>query len=277
MKIVCRDVEYHVEIAGTGEPLLLLHGFTGNAATWSFLIPLLSVRYKLIMVDIIGHGLTDSPDDISRYTMKEVAFDLKEILDGLDIQKTHVLGYSMGGRLALSFACLFPESVRGLLLESASPGLRIAEERQERRLNDKRLAENILESGIAAFVERWGNIPLFSSQKRLPEKKQVAIRQQRLTNSEKGLANSLIGMGTGSQTSWWDTLTHLNMPVLLLVGELDEKFCTIAKSMQLLMKNCDLEIISDAGHAIHVEKPLKFGKMVSVFLAKGKGGDIHGN
>jgi 2-succinyl-6-hydroxy-2,4-cyclohexadiene-1-carboxylate synthase len=277
MKIVCRDVEYHVEIAGTGEPLLLLHGFTGNAATWSFLIPLLSARCKLIMVDIIGHGLTDSPDDISRYTMKEAAFDLKEILDCLDIQKTHVLGYSMGGRLALSFACLFPESVQSLLLESASPGLRSDEERQQRRLNDERLAKNILESGIAAFVERWGNIPLFSSQKRLPEKKQFAIRQQRLTNSEKGLANSLLGMGTGSQPSWWDKLTDLNMPVLLLTGELDEKFCTIAKSMQLLFKNSDLEIISDAGHAIHVEKPLKFGKMVSVFLTKGKGGDIHGN
>jgi 2-succinyl-6-hydroxy-2,4-cyclohexadiene-1-carboxylate synthase len=277
MKIVCRDVEYHVEIAGTGEPLLLLHGFTGNAETWSFLIPLLSVRCKLIMVDIIGHGLTDSPDDISRYTMKEAAFDLKEILDCLDIQKTHVLGYSMGGRLALSFACLFPESVQSLLLESASPGLRSDEERQQRTLNDERLAKNILESGIEAFVERWGNIPLFSSQKRLPEKKQFAIRQQRLTNSEKGLANSLLGMGTGSQPSWWDKLTDLNMPVLLLAGELDEKFCTIAKSMQLLFKNSDLEIISEAGHAIHVEKPLKFGKIVSVFLAKGKGGDIHGN
>lgn len=99
MKIVCRDVTYSVEIVGNGEPLVLLHGFTGNRDTWKFLIPLLRERYTLIMVDIIGHGGTASPADYRRYKMKQVTEDLKHILDELNFPKTHILGYSMGGGL----------------------------------------------------------------------------------------------------------------------------------------------------------------------------------
>ncbi|MBK5443653.1 2-succinyl-6-hydroxy-2,4-cyclohexadiene-1-carboxylate synthase [Peribacillus sp. TH24] len=268
MKIVCRDVTYSVEIAGNGEPLVLLHGFTGNRDTWKFLIPLLCERYTLIMVDIIGHGGTASPADYRRYEMKQVTDDLKHILDELNFPKTHILGYSMGGRLALGFACLYPEYVKTLMLESASPGLLTEEEREIRRSNDKKLAGKILENGIEAFVDQWENIPLFESQKRLSSKTQAAIRQQRLENNPSGLSSSLLGMGTGSQASYWEELEFLDFPVLLVTGELDPKFCLIAESMQKMLKQAEWKIINDAGHAIHVEDGEKFGKIISEFLMR---------
>ncbi len=267
MKLVCRSVEYHIDIIGHGEPLLLLHGFTGSLETWRFLWPM-QKKYQLIMVDIIGHGSTESPHNAERYTMLEAAKDIREILEKLSIQKTHVLGYSMGGRLALSFACLFPEFVQSLILESASPGLRTETARQERRIQDAKLADKIVEKGISAFVDDWENIPLFDSQKKMSQEKQKAVRIERLANTELGLCNSLLGMGTGDQPSWWNQLENLSMPILLLTGELDNKFCDIARSMQSLMKDCEWQIINDAGHAIHVEDEEKFGKIVSEFLAK---------
>ena len=100
--------------------------------------------------------------------MEEMANDLKCIFDKFSITKAHVLGYSMGGRLALTFANLYPQCVRSLILESTSPGLETEEERSERRKSDQQLAERILNDGIEAFVERWENITLFESQKRLP-------------------------------------------------------------------------------------------------------------
>lgn len=268
MKIVSGDVTYAVEITGNGEPLLLLHGFTGNRETWNFLVPLLRDRYTLIMVDIIGHGETVSPNNVQCYEMEQVAKDFKHILDELKLAKAHILGYSMGGRLALAFACLYPDYVQTLILESASPGLNSEEERESRRTNDAKLAKQILDHGIETFVDKWENIALFASQKMLSSDKQAMIRKQRLGNTKSGLANSLLGMGTGSQNSYWNELETLDFPVLLVTGELDQKFCQIAELMQKRLKRVDWKIINDVGHAIHVEDGEKFGKIISEFLKR---------
>lgn len=270
MKIICRDVAYHVEIIGIGEPLLLLHGFTGNIDTWKFLSPTLSSHFQLILVDIIGHGKTGVPVEVDRYQIEQVASDLKNILEQLAISKAHILGYSMGGRLALTFAILYPQCVRSLLLESTSPGLETKEERMERRKQDQQLANRILTNDMEAFVDYWENISLFESQKKLSLETRMLIRQQRLAHSPLGLANSLLGMGTGSQPSWWDKLEYMKFPVLLVTGELDLKFCKIAERMQQRLRNREWLTINNVGHAIHVEDGEKFGKIISEFLMNHK-------
>jgi 2-succinyl-6-hydroxy-2,4-cyclohexadiene-1-carboxylate synthase len=265
MNIVVNGVSYYVEVYGQGEPLLLLHGFTGSVETWK---PFVSrwPRWQLVMVDIIGHGLTDSPDDVKRYEIECVAADLDAVLQHLGIKTTNVLGYSMGGRLALTFAILYPHRVKKLILESSSPGLKTVEERIERIKSDEALAMEIERYGVKRFIEKWENIPLFASQKRLPEKVQARIRAERLRNNEKGLANSLRGMGTGRQPSWWKRLPELTMPTLLICGELDEKFCRIASEMAQLIPNSYISKISDSGHAIHVEQTEIFAKIVDEFI-----------
>ena len=105
--------------------------------------------------------LQKSPNNAERYNMLEAAKDVREYFRKISIQKAHVLGYSMGGRLALSFACLFPEYVQSLILESASPGLKTETARQERRIQDAKLAERIIEKGIEAFVDELGKYPRF--------------------------------------------------------------------------------------------------------------------
>lgn len=266
MNIICRNIPYYVEDIGQGEPVVLLHGFTGSTKTWEFLIPLLSKDYRLIMVDLIGHGNSASPETVQDYSMEKVTEDLATILTTLNIDKANILGYSMGGRVALSFAMLYPHLVSSLLLESASPGLETEAERRIRRTNDAWLAAKIKEEGIIAFAKYWGDISLFESQKRLPEEQQLSIYEQRLLNSPIGLANSLLGMGTGSQPSWWNKLDSLTVPVLLMTGELDTKFCAIAAKMQSRLKQVKWAIINDVGHAIHMEDREKFGKIISGFL-----------
>ncbi|WP_057915652.1 2-succinyl-6-hydroxy-2,4-cyclohexadiene-1-carboxylate synthase [Peribacillus muralis] len=268
MKIVSSNVTYAVEIAGNGEPLVLLHGFTGNRDTWKFLIPMLRESYTMIMVDIIGHGMTSSPSDPGRYELGSVAGDIKHILDELHFPTASILGYSMGGRLALAFACLYPEYVETLILESASPGLATAQEREIRKQNDKKLAERIREFGMEAFVDHWESIPLFESQKHLSSKTRASIREQRLANDSVGLSNSLLGMGTGSQASYWGDLQTLDFPVLLLTGELDPKFRDIAHAMKKQLMHAEWKIINGVGHAIHVEDGEKFGKIISEFLKR---------
>ncbi|SFE37208.1 2-succinyl-6-hydroxy-2,4-cyclohexadiene-1-carboxylate synthase [Alteribacillus iranensis] len=266
MNVDCGDVTYHIQVAGEGEALLLLHGFTGSGQTWEYLIDDLKEDYFVIMVDIIGHGQSDHPRDVRKYDIKRVAGDIKAILHDLNFSSAHVLGYSMGGRLALTLACLYPEIVRSLILESASPGLKTREEREKRRHHDKKLANEISDKGISAFIKKWENIPLFASQNKLPVEQKQAIRSQRLKNTEVGLANSLLGMGTGAQPSWWDFLPRLNMQVLLITGELDVKFCEIARAMAREINSVKWVTVNDTGHTIHVESPQKFGTIVKEFL-----------
>ncbi|HHW36561.1 MAG TPA: 2-succinyl-6-hydroxy-2,4-cyclohexadiene-1-carboxylate synthase [Bacillales bacterium] len=263
MHIKVNGINYCINVIGDGEPLLLLHGFTGSLQTWSPFVNDWSCSYKLILVDIIGHGKTDHPEAIDRYSMENVVRDLKELLTALNINKVHLLGYSMGGRVALSFSILYPEYILSLILESSSPGLALEEERLARINNDNRLAERIERDGIHEFVDYWEKVPLFSTQEqRLSDARKQAIRQERLENSSQGLANSLRGMGTGVQPSWWDRLAHFQKPVLLLAGEDDQKFWMIGKKMHKLFPKSKILIIKDAGHAIHVEQPEFFGKII---------------
>lgn len=268
MKYVINGVRYHVDTWGMGFPLLLLHGFTGNSEGWKEFAPFWKDHSKTIALDIIGHGKSGSPPDIGQYQIEESAAVINSLLEKMGIRKIDVLGYSMGGRLALTFAVNYPEKVRKLILESASPGLRTEAERHERRIQDKKLSEKIRQEGIKNFIDYWENIPLFQSQKSLPEKIRTKIRSQRLANSIDGLANSLNGMGTGVQPSWWDELAHLEMPVLLITGNLDQKFCRIAEEMSKILPNVKWKTAEDAGHAIHVEKPELFGTIVSGFLSQ---------
>ncbi len=249
-----------------GEPLLLLHGFTGTKESWAPILPQLSSKFLVITLDLPGHGQTDSSANIKYFTMESVVESISVLLTKLKIEKTNILGYSMGGRVALSFLCMQPDRVKKCVLESSSPGLKTKEERLQRQCNDKKLANFLLEKGIEEFVNYWENIPLFSTQKLLDEQTKKYIRQERISQNPIGLANSLKGMGTGVQPSWWGHLSKITHPVLILTGEEDRKFCEIGKEMVSLLSNGIYAEIHDSGHAIHVEKKEKFVKMVMDFL-----------
>ncbi|WP_210609259.1 2-succinyl-6-hydroxy-2,4-cyclohexadiene-1-carboxylate synthase [Priestia flexa] len=261
-------VSYHVEVQGKGMPLLLLHGFTGSSQTWSTFAKSWARYYQVITIDIIGHGKTDSPKTVSLYTMEQMMNVIVGLFDQLHIEKAVVLGYSMGARLALALSCHFPERVKALIMESGSPGLKKEAEKIARQAADEKLAVFIKNQGIVKFVDYWENIPMFETQKRMSVQDQALVRQERLAQSERGLGNSLLGMGTGAQESYWERLNDLLFPVLLITGEQDRKFCEIAKKMSNQLKFCRHKVVLNAGHAIHVEQPRIFGKIVSEFLSQ---------
>src|SRR5690606_8573198 len=107
-----------------------------------------------------GHGKTITPTPIP---MEQCCEDIQSLLSENDITTFHLLGYSMGGRTSLSYAITYPEQIKSLILESASPGLDTEEERKNRMANDEKLAVKIEQEGLTAFVDFWENIPLFES------------------------------------------------------------------------------------------------------------------
>ncbi len=273
MKIKINGVNYNVKISGQGEALLLLHGFTGSLKNWEPFIKDWADSNYVIAVDLLGHGETDKPRYASRYTVEKAADDLNDLFHKVCIKKSHIIGYSMGGRLALTFAVKYLEKVTSLILESSSPGLESEKERFERLKKDDSLADFIEGSGTAAFVDYWERIPLFSSQKLLSAEVKKKIHNQRLNNDVCGLANSLRGMGTGKQPSWWSFLDRLNIPVHLITGEKDKKFTEIAQNMVKNLPNAETTIVKNAGHNVHVECPQVFNEIVKEWIIiKNNGG-----
>ncbi len=266
-RIEVNGIRLNVEDAGSGPAVLLLHGFTGSAAAWRPLIESWG-GFRTIAVDIIGHGASESPGDLTRYAMSECADDLAAVLDRLGVEQAAVLGYSLGGRVALRFALRYPERLRALVLESASPGIEDAAERAERARADNLLAERIEHEGIEAFVAYWEALPLWNSQARLAAAQREELRRRRLANSTLGLANSLRGMGAGIDEAVLDRLSEIEAPVLLIAGALDEKYRTVAGEMGAKIANAEVRTIENAGHATHLEQPTAFGSLVSEFLVK---------
>jgi 2-succinyl-6-hydroxy-2,4-cyclohexadiene-1-carboxylate synthase len=265
-RVTINGVRYGVREAGQGPALVLLHGFTGSSLSWEKHVTYLARTRRVIAVDALGHGETDAPASPERYGIWPATRDLLALLDALDARDVALLGYSMGGRLALHTAVAAPERFRALILESASPGIRDAVQRAARVREDEALAASIQQRGVAAFVAYWEALPLFASQASLPASVRDDLRALRLANRPPALANSLRGMGAGTVPPLWERLHELRMPTLLIAGALDGKYARVAEEMASLLPNTVLSIAADAGHTVHLEQPDMFDETVRRFL-----------
>jgi 2-succinyl-6-hydroxy-2,4-cyclohexadiene-1-carboxylate synthase len=250
-------LDFNVECAGDSafEPLLLLHGFSGSVRTWDELLPGVCEFARVVAVDLIGHGRSSAPDDPKRYTLGWAVRDLQALLDALELSATDVLGYSMGGRVALYFALHAPARVRRLVLESATPGLEDPDERARRRASDAVLAERIERDSLAAFVAEWESQPLLQLSDAVTTKVREKLHAERLLNSPRGLANSLRGMGAGQQPSLWPQLARLDVPVTLIVGQRDLRYRELGRRMHACLPHSTLSVVPGAGHTVHVDRP----------------------
>jgi 2-succinyl-6-hydroxy-2,4-cyclohexadiene-1-carboxylate synthase len=227
--------------------VLALHGFTGSAATWE---PL-RARFEVVAPDLLGHGDAACPADPAEYAVeREVARVLAATPDG----PIDVLGYSLGGRVALQLALMHPSRVDRLVLLSASPGIADPAERAARVAADERLATVLECDGIEAFVDRWERLPLWASQS---AELRARLRVDRLRDPV-GLANSLRGIGQGTAPPVLDRLRELAMPVTLIVGALDTRYVALAEQMAARIAGSRLVVVPGAGHALHLERPDDF-------------------
>jgi 2-succinyl-6-hydroxy-2,4-cyclohexadiene-1-carboxylate synthase len=225
-------------------------------------------RYFPIAIDLPGHGKTEISNNINDYTTDAIVNIILAVVERLQVPKVVLLGYSMGGRAVLSFATQHNSKIKALILESSTAGIENSEERDRRLLSDIQLAERIEKDGIEEFVKHWMGLPMFESLKSLPTNEYQKIIDRKLANSSKGLANSLRGFSTGKMKSMWNELSKLNFPVLLITGSLDKKYESIATKMNSLFPQSEHEIVNNAGHNVHLEKPKEFIKLVNNFLEK---------
>jgi 2-succinyl-6-hydroxy-2,4-cyclohexadiene-1-carboxylate synthase len=235
------------------DAVLFLHGFLGRGAQWEEVAAPLRQRWSVLTPDLPGHGNNLNGDLHTPLTFDRLVDELAEILDTRKIARLALVGYSLGGRLALHFACRFPQRVACLVLESSSPGILEADERARRLEEDRQRANVIMQEGLPVFVERWYRQPLFASLQQRPDlltKVQHAARQ----NDPRWMAKVIYELSPGRQTPLWDCLPRLKMPALLIAGEQDKKYSALMAEMAIRLPHAHLVIAPRAGHNVHVEQ-----------------------
>lgn len=266
-RVACGDVSLLVAEEGQGTPVLVLHGFTGSSASMSSVARALRDRHRVVRVDLVGHGRSDAPQDVAAYRIERCVAQLGRVLDALSIPRAHVLGYSMGGRVALALAALLPARVTSVLAIGARAGFEDPAERAARARDDEALAARIERDGVPAFVDHWMALPLFATQQRLGAAARAAARAERLANRAHALAASLRAMGAGAQPPLHALLAQRRLPVLLVAGAEDARFAAIARDLAARLPDARVALVPAAGHAAHLENPDAFAQIARSFFA----------
>lgn len=258
-------LRWEVRARGAGQPLLLLHGFTGRGTSWGAHAAAFAERCRVITADLPGHGRSGTADP-GRMTVERTADDLAAILRRLAAAPADVLGYSLGARIALRLAVAHPAAVARLVLESPSAGLETDRERRARRAADEALAARIERDGIEAFVAGWERGPVFATHAALAPAAAARQRSIRLRNDPHGLAASLRGAGQGAMEPLHDHLAGITAPTLVIAGAQDAIGRPRAERVARGIPGARLELIDGAGHTPHLERGSVFRRLVTAFL-----------
>ena len=250
------------------EIIVFLHGFTGSVNDWEEIINMIPSNIRAILFDFPGHGISSVKKELSYYTEEFIHRIINQISSKLGLNKFNLCGYSMGGRAALSYAVNYQNKINKLVLESSTAGIDDYNLRQERINSDEELCVMIEKKGVEYFINYWMNLPLFATMKSIEKRKYEEIVKSKLKNNPQGLVNSLKGFGTGKMRSLWHLLSSINIETLLISGELDKKFVEINRSMSAQIEKSKLEVVKNAGHNVHTEKPKEFAEILINFIMK---------
>lgn len=228
---------------------LLLHGFTGSPKSWDFLADQPGLRR--FAPALVGHVGSNAGSDVLDF---EAEVDRLARLSA-EADALHVVGYSLGARLALGLALRHPARVSRLTLISGHPGLASELERVERRAADERWCELLESRGLPAFVDAWQAQPLWASQAGLDEATLSRKRNERLSHDPAGLARSLRVTGLAEMPNYRDMLGEIRVPLTLCAGALDTKFRHLAEQIAKAVAHAELNIVDGAGHDLLLERP----------------------
>jgi 2-succinyl-6-hydroxy-2,4-cyclohexadiene-1-carboxylate synthase len=233
--------------------VLLLHGFTHTGASWAPVVERLPQRYRALAPDLRGHGARAGARPVN---LSAVIADVAALAP----PRFDLVGYSMGGRVALHVALALTGRVQRLVLVGASPGLADPAQRAARREADERLADELAGMTIEQFARRWATTPVLAG---APPEVARRAHADRLVNAPAGLTAALRGLGTGALPSLWERLPEITVPVALMAGERDAKFRAVAEAMAAALPDAEVVVVPGAGHAVHLEAPDAVARVIA--------------
>ena len=249
----------------TGDHLVCLHGFTGQPESWREVLQ--EVRranpsWTSHCPSLLGHGT--APPVSSGHSFDAEVDRLAQLVEQACPRPAHLVGYSMGGRLALGLLARYGHLFDSATLIGVHGGLGSLAARRDRAAIDAERASRLEEHGLEAFLESWQALPLFASQRRLPaevSERQAHLRRQ---HGAAGLATALRQLSPAGMPDYLPRLGSFKGPVRLLVGELDAKFQRLAPPLLDALPHAELHIVPDVGHNVVLEAPKAVAKQILI-------------
>ena len=252
-------MEIGYDLAGTGTPVVLLHGFPFNRTMWSEQIEALAPRHRVLAPDLRGLGETTATTAAA--TMEDMARDVCALMEKMNISRAAVCGLSMGGYVALALYRMFPLRARALVLADTRPGA----DSEEARANREVQAEKALQEGMAGIANAM--LPKLLAPRTVARNPAVVarVREMILQTNPEGAAAALRGMAQRrDQTTF---LSRIVAPALVLVGR--EDMITPVSESEVIHREIGgsrLKVIEDAGHVSNIEQPEQFNSSLTKFL-----------
>ncbi|MFK3799265.1 alpha/beta fold hydrolase [Pseudomonas sp. NPDC088444] len=247
----------HYEEYGRGDPVLLVHGLGSSCRDWEYQIPTLAAHYRVIAVDVRGHGRSDKPRE--RYSIAGFSADIEALLDHLQPGPVHVVGLSMGGMIGFQLAVDHPQLLRSLTIVNSAPEVKI------KGFDD-----------VKQFAKRWLLARVFSMQaigkalgKNLfPKPGQADLREKiakRWAQNEKRayLASFSAIVGWGVQ----EKLSRIQCPTLIVTADRDYTPVALKEAYTRLIPNARMVVIADSRHATPLDQPEEFNRVLMAFLS----------
>lgn len=245
-------VRLHYDEAGSGPAIVLIHGFGDSGLLWQAQVDHFKDRYRVVTMDMRGHGRSEAPEDLGLYTQDQVVEDVRAIMDALDIPRAVVGGHSLGGYTSMRFYQRYPERVRGLILSGTGPGYRRMSGAGEwTEINEKAAAE-FEERGLDTVVDaradrigrHGGDAPIEHTMRGLAYVRRGVMRMPPLVDC-----------------------TEIGVPTIVLVGEKDKAFRNSSEYMAAkIPASTGPVVLATASHWANYDMPAEWNAAVDEFL-----------
>ncbi len=258
-RVIAAKEENPIFLAGPSfkEAFVLLHGFTQDPSMWDPFTKILDTKIPVLAPALLGHAASQTLVEGTGFfgEVDRMAKLIQSWTEQQDVGKVHLVGYSLGGRIALGLLLRYPQLFAEGTLLSTQPGLQEGSSRMARAALEKKWIDVLLSKGTEEFVKQWEKNELFESQENLPKERLAAQRKMRLAHRPEALALSIKELGLSQMPSYWDWLPWIRIPIHLITGERDTKFTMLAKQMKELLPVSKLSVLPNCGHHPLLEQP----------------------
>jgi len=262
-----RNFKFHIDCRGDKDkqPLLFLHGLLGSTHDFDEIVDACKNDFYCVAIDLPGHGETREIEDAD-YSAETIVREIFTELRAISSEKWALVGYSMGGRLALLMSLRFGPMFCGALIESANPGLS-DEIIADRVALEESWQQKLKTMPMSDFLQQWYEQPLFSRFRELAHFEQTL--QRRKNQRPDALIKMWRGMSITKQPDLWPELALSQVPMLFLSGDADERYAFIARRAAQMAAGARLALAPSCGHVVHAEAPEFFVKNIKNFFKVG--------
>lgn len=253
------DLQLAYTDAGSGAPVVLIHGYPFNRSLWNEQVEALSGKYRVVAPDLRGFGESDSSS--GPVTMNRMAQDVAQLMDQLDIPQAVIGGLSMGGYVALAFCKQFPERVRAVVLADT----RAQADTEEAKKTRAEQAEKALSEGMAGIADAM--LPKLLTPDTVSKRPEVVkrIRDMMLKTKPEGAAGALLGMAQRDDQT--EFISSIKVPALIIAGREDAITPPAdSEAMHAKIAGSRLIVIENAGHVSNLEQTQQFNDALLAFL-----------